>query len=165
MFLFSHTVTKKTPKCHSCRCTSTIDHIDNDSAMAHYDFDTPIYQAEEEAYEDCDLPEELARLLKQEEKVIQPNQDSIEVVNIGTEEVRREVKIGADLEESVKVRLIELLREYSDIFAWSYEDMPGLDTDIVVHRLPLKEGCSPVKQKLRRTHLEMSKKIKEEVQK
>ena len=47
--------------------------------MAHYDFDTPIYQAEEEAYEDCDLPEELARLLKQEEKVIQPNQDSIEV--------------------------------------------------------------------------------------
>ena len=133
--------------------------------MAHYDFDTPIYQAEEEAYEDCDLPEELARLLKQEEKVIQPNQDSIEVVNIGTKEVRREVKIGADLEESIKVRLIELLREYSDIFAWSYEDMPGLDTDIVVHRLPLKEGCSPVKQKLRRTHPEMSKKIKEEVQK
>ena len=133
--------------------------------MAHYDFDTPIYQAEEEAYEDCVLPEELARLLKQEEKVIQPNQDSIEVVNIGTEEVRREVKIGADLEESIKVRLIDLLREYFDIFTWSYEDMPGLDTDIVVHRLPLKEGCSPVKQKLQRTHPEMSKKIKEEVQK
>ena len=104
-------------------------------------------------------------MLKQEEKVIQPNQDSIEVVNIGTKEVRREVKIRADLEDSVKARLIELLRKYSDIFAWSYEDMPGLDTDIVVHRLPLKEGCSPVKQNLRRTHPEMSKKIKEEVQK
>ena len=133
--------------------------------MAHYDFDTPIYQAEEEAYEDCDLPEELARLLKQEEKVIQPNQDSIEVVNIGIEEVRREVKIGADLEDSVRDRLIELLCEYSEFFAWSYEDIPGLDTNIVVRRLPLKEGCSPVKQKLRRTHPEMSKKIKEEVQK
>ena len=136
------------PKCRSCRCTSTTDYIDNDSAMAHYDFDTPIYQVEEEAYEDCDLPEELVRLLKQEGKVIQPNQDLIEVVNIGTKEVRREVKIGADLEESIKVRLIELLREYSDIFAWSYEDMPGLDTDIVMHRLLLKEGCSPLKQKL-----------------
>ena len=106
------------------------------------------YNTEEEAYGECDLSEELARLLKQEEKVIQPNQDSVEVVNIGTEEVRREVKIGADLEESVKARLIELLREYSYIFAWSYEDIPGLDTDIVVHRLPLKEGCSPLKQKL-----------------
>ena len=93
MFPFSHTVTKK-PKYRLCRCTATTDYIDNNSAIVHYDFDNLIYRAEEEAYEDCDLPEELARLLKQEEKVIQPNQESIEVVNIGIEEVRREVKIG-----------------------------------------------------------------------
>ena len=37
--------------------------------------------------------------------------------------------------------------------------MPGLDMDIVVHRLSLKEGCSPVRQKLRRTPLDMSRKI------
>ena len=43
--------------------------------------------------------------------------------------------------------------------------MTRLDTNIVVHKLPLKEECPPVKQKLRRTHPEMSKKIKEEVQK
>ena len=83
MFPFSHTVTK-TPKYHLCRCTFTTDYIDNDFAITHYDFDNPIYQAKEEAYEDCYLPEELARLLKQGEKVIQPNQESIEVVNIGT---------------------------------------------------------------------------------
>ena len=34
-----------------------------------------------------------------------------------------------------------------------------------MHKLPLREECLPVKQKLRRTHPEMSKKIKEEVQK
>ena len=45
--------------------------------------------------------------------------------------------------------MISLLREYSNIFAWSYEDMPGLDTDIVQHLLPLKPECVPVKQKLR----------------
>ena len=104
-------------------------------------------------------------MLKQEEKVIQPHQESIEVVNLGNEENVKEVKIGAVLEESVKQRLIEMLREYVDIFAWSYEGMPGLDTDIVVHRLPLKEDSPPVKQKLRRTHPEMSEKIKAEVQK
>ena len=43
--------------------------------------------------------------------------------------------------------------------------MPGLDTDIVVHRLPLREECVPVKQKLRRIKLEMLLKIKEEVKK
>ncbi|RDX82836.1 hypothetical protein CR513_36322, partial [Mucuna pruriens] len=31
--------------------------------------------------------------------------------------------------------LVELLKEYTDIFAWSYRDMPSLDTTIVEHRL------------------------------
>ena len=43
--------------------------------------------------------------------------------------------------------------------------MPGLDIDIVVHRLPLREECMPVKQKLRRVKPEMLLKIKEEVKK
>ena len=43
--------------------------------------------------------------------------------------------------------------------------MPGLDTDIVVHRLPLREEYAPIKQKLRRVKLEMLLKIKEEVKK
>ena len=104
-------------------------------------------------------PGELARLLVQKEKAIQP----IEVVNLGTEADRKEVKIGANLEYNIKNILIQVLHDYVEIFAWSYEDMSGLDTDIVVHRLPMKEGCSPIKQKVRRMHPEMSEKIKAEV--
>ena len=43
--------------------------------------------------------------------------------------------------------------------------MPGLDTDIMVHHLPLKEEYAPVKQKLRRVKPEMLLKIMEEVKK
>ena len=43
--------------------------------------------------------------------------------------------------------------------------MPGLDIDIMVHHLPLKEECPPVKQKLRRVKSKMLLKIKEEVRK
>ena len=43
--------------------------------------------------------------------------------------------------------------------------MPGLDIDIIIHRLPLREECAPVKQKLRRVNLEMLLKIKKEVKK
>ena len=50
-----------------------------------------------------------------------------------------------------------------DIFAWSYQDMPGLDIDIVEHHLPLKPECPPIKKNLRRTHPDMAVKIKEEV--
>ncbi|KAI5383113.1 hypothetical protein KIW84_070499 [Lathyrus oleraceus] len=53
----------------------------------------------EEGEEDCDLLE-LARLLKQEEKVIQPHEERIEIVIPSTAEVRKEVKFGAASEAS-----------------------------------------------------------------
>ncbi|KAI5410123.1 hypothetical protein KIW84_055563 [Lathyrus oleraceus] len=143
----------------------TLDPVDNSSTTVHYDFENPIYQAEDGSEEGCEVPGELARLLLQEEKTIQPHEESIETVNLGTEVDKKEVKIGAGLENSVKGRLIQMLHDYVEIFAWSYEDMPGLDTDIVVHRLPMKEDCRPVKQKVRRMRPEMSEKIKAEVMK
>ena len=77
------------------------------------------------------------------------------MIKLGTEADRKEVKIGANLEDSVKSRLVQMLHDYVEVFSWSYEDMLGLDADIVVHRLPTKEDCPPVKQKVRR----MTKKI------
>ncbi|RDY14327.1 hypothetical protein CR513_00605, partial [Mucuna pruriens] len=59
--------------------------------------------------------------------------------------------------------LIELLREYEDIFAWSYRDMPGLDTVIVEHMLPLIPNAIVVWQQQRRMKPEVALKIKEEV--
>ena len=43
--------------------------------------------------------------------------------------------------------------------------MPGLDTGIVVHRLLMKEGCLPIKQKVHCMRPKMSEKIKAEVMK
>ena len=64
---------------------------------------------------------------------------------MGTETDKKEIRIDANLESSVKIRLVQMLRDYMEVFAWSYEDIPGLDTDIVVHHLPTKEGCPLVK--------------------
>ena len=43
--------------------------------------------------------------------------------------------------------------------------MPGLDPDIVQHKLPLKPEFPPIKQKLRRMKPEVSLKIKDKVEK
>ena len=56
-----------------------------------------------------------------------------------------------------------MMYDYVEIFSRSYEDMPSLDTDIVVHRLPTKEDCPLIKQKVCRMRPEMSEKIKAEV--
>ncbi|PKI35911.1 hypothetical protein CRG98_043699, partial [Punica granatum] len=61
-------------------------------------------------------------------------------------------------------RMINFLKEYQEVFAWSYSDMPGLDPSIVEHFLPLDTGKFPPKrQQLRRQWASLLLRIKEEV--
>ena len=112
--------------------------------------------------EDCGVSPDLLRMVEQEDKQILPHKESLEIVSL---EEGKEVKIGTDITAKTKYDLIELLRELKDVFAWSYQDMPGLNTSIVVHCLPIKEDCKPVQQKLRRMRPDIVLKIKEEVKK
>ena len=68
----------------NCRSISTLDPIDNNPAIASYDFENPINQAEDGGEEDCEVPGELSRLLQQEERAIQPHEEPVETVNLGT---------------------------------------------------------------------------------
>src|ERR1051325_10049897 len=137
--------------------------IERNNSMFSPNFELPVFDAKEEDEEE--IPDEIARLLKHEERIIQPHKEPLETINLGSEENRKEVSIGALLDNDVKSKLINLLKEYVDVFSWSYQDMLGLDTNIVEHHLPLKPECPPVKQRLRRIHLDMADKIKKEVQK
>ena len=58
-----------------------------------------------------------------------------------------------------------ILTKRKVVFAWSYEDMPGLDRDIAEHHIPPYPEAKPVKQKLRRLRPEWAKKIREEIAK
>lgn len=79
----------------------------------------------------------MARLLEYESKTLQPYQESVEMINLSTKEEKKEVNVVTTLGEIIKERLIKLLQEYMDVFVWSCQDMPGLNIDIVVHKLPL----------------------------
>ncbi|XP_073262690.1 uncharacterized protein [Populus alba] len=83
----------------------------------------------------------------------------------GCDQSKKELKIGTLITPKQTAELSALLHEYSDVFNWSYKDMPGLNTNIVVHKIPLEEGCKPDKQKLRRAHPETWIKVKAELEK
>lgn len=68
---FLHSHKNKSMNHESCRFTSVS--IDNNTVMVPNDFNNPIYHTDKDYEEDCELPEELARLLWQESKVIQPH--------------------------------------------------------------------------------------------
>jgi len=38
------------------------------------------------------------------------------------------------------------MREYIDVFAWNYEDMPWLNPQVDMHRLNINPNTKPVKQ-------------------
>ena len=100
--------------------------------------------------DESDLPPKMLRLLTTEDKQILPHREVTELVNLGTDDERKEVKIGSSLDSSAKKEIIDLLKEYADIFAWSYQDMLRLSTKIMEHQLPIRPKCQPVQQKLRR---------------
>ena len=75
------------------------------------------------------------------------------------------IQVGNTLTTSEKDALVALLIEFKEVFALSYEDMLGIDTDIVQHCIPIDPTIKSVKQKLRRMKLEWTLMIKEKVEK
>ena len=62
-----------------------------------------------------------------EERKVTPISGSTESADFGTSDQPRELKTGFSLSLDKRSKLINLLRPYLDVFAWSYEDMPSLD--------------------------------------
>jgi hypothetical protein len=114
-------------------------------------FNEHVIAVEEEEWDESNI-RELAKLVEQHEQTWKPAIEELETINVGSDQSKKELKIGTLITLEQRTTMIALLQEYADVFAWSYEDMPGLDTNIVVHKIPLEEGCKPVKQKLRRAH-------------
>jgi len=109
-------------------------------SISHPNFKLPVEDTENDYDEDCEPPPELLRLVEQETREIKPHEEILETVNLGGDGEEKHVKIGASLTKEMQERLYSLLREFKDVFAWSYQDMPGLDPDIVQHKLPLKRN-------------------------
>ncbi|KAM1145987.1 hypothetical protein PS2_037707 [Malus domestica] len=75
------------------------------------------------------------------------------------------VKIDTTLSPPIRLALIPFLRDNTEVFAWSYEDMPGILPDIICYRLSIDPNTKPVRQKRRSYDAEWYEAIKVEVEK
>jgi hypothetical protein len=89
--------------------------------------------------------------------------DHLEEVDIGDGVTPRPTFVKRNLSVDYKKKLVELLREYVDCFAWSYQEMSGLSHDLVEHQLPIKAGFRPLKQHARCYNPLMHDRIKEKI--
>ncbi|GFY84700.1 hypothetical protein Acr_03g0014740 [Actinidia rufa] len=77
----------------------------------------------------------------------------------------RQVMIGTELTDELRIALTDFLKRNSDVFAWSQGDVPGIDPEVAMHKLFTKPDCSPVRQKRRKFAPEHLKVIEEEISK
>lgn len=111
------------------------------------------------------IPKEVIRTFECQENRNFSSVDDLQEINLGSETMPRVVKIGTPSTSDLGHALLNLLREYIDIFAWTYVNMPSLDTDLVTHELPTNPDIHPINQKPRRLQHEWSLALKEEIEK
>lgn len=114
----------------------------------------------EETENDEEIPKELQTLLQKEnERYAQPVKEVF--INLKDETNPRMIQVGSGLSAEEFKAMSDLLKEFEDIFAWSHADMPGIDPEIVEHRIPLYPDARPLKQRLRKMRPDWALKIKE----
>ena len=61
--------------------------------------------------------------------------------------------------------MLSLLRDFADVFTWSYADMPRVLLELAEHQLSLQDSYRLVQQRLKRFHPAWQEVIKQEVDK
>ena len=93
-------------------------------------------------------------------------EEELKEINLGAKlGSQKTVFISSQLATQEKEQLVTLLQKYMDVFAWTYDEMPGLDPGLVVHSLNVDPGIKPVVQPVRVFHTDVKGQITQEVKK
>ena len=89
----------------------------------------------------------------------------LENISLDESNPEKRTRVEVDLEKKIKKDLVRFLRKSIDVFAWSHEDVPGIDPSVITHRLNVYPSFKPIRQKKKVFAPKRDTAIKEEVQK
>src|SRR4051812_47632347 len=94
-----------------------------------------------------------------------PTDDKLVQRDLGDGVTPKPIFVGEALSPGEREDHIKLIREYIDVFAWNYEDMPGLDPQVATHQLNINPEKKPFKLPQRRFRPVIMEAIEAEVKK
>ena len=111
------------------------------------------------------MDEHMQTMSSEERRVIAENTEVLEHIPLEEGNPEKFTRIGISMKEKTKQDLVQFLRKSINVFAWSHEDMPGINPSVITHRLNVHPSSKPVRQKNRVFAPERDNAIKIEVQK
>ena len=88
-------------------------------------------------------------IIEERRNFAEPTEKLEEITLTEDNEKKKKTRIGTTMPEEIRGSIVQFLRENADVFAWSHEDMPGISTEVMVHKLNVNPSMHPVKQKRR----------------
>ena len=96
-----------------------------------------------------EMDDHLQAMNIEEHRTVTEPVERLEEIVLDDSKPDQTIKIGTLASLMVRQELTTFLRDNQDIFAWSHEDMPGIDPSVMVHRLNVSPSFPPICQKKR----------------
>ena len=80
-----------------------------------------------------------------ERKVAAEPTEVLEDIPLDESNPNKFARIGTSMEKKTKQDLVQFLRKNIDVFAWSHEDMLGIDPSVITYRLNVYPSSKPVR--------------------
>uniref|UniRef100_A0A2N9EFP7 Uncharacterized protein n=1 Tax=Fagus sylvatica TaxID=28930 RepID=A0A2N9EFP7_FAGSY len=111
-------------------------------------------------------PEATHQTMKIDEghKLVEPTEE-LEVIALDDDEPSKTTSIGTKMDRTIREAMISFLKSNLDVFAWTHDDMPGIDPATICHKLNVDPSIRPIKQKRRVFAPDRNQAISDEVEK
>ena len=94
-----------------------------------------------------EIDDHLQAMNIEEHRTTMEPMEKLEEVLLDDSNHERTTKIGTLASPAICQELAAFLRSNQDVFAWTHEDMPGIDPSIIVHRLNVSTSFPLIRHK------------------
>ena len=83
----------------------------------------------------------------EDQRTIAEPVEELKVVTLDESRPERTTRMGTLASQPIRQALASFLKMNQDMFAWSHDDVPGIDPLVIVHRLNVNPASSPIRHK------------------
>ena len=81
----------------------------------------------------------------EDQQTIAESVEELEKVTLDELRPERTTRMGTLASQPIRQALAAFLKMNQDVFAWSHEDMPGIDPSVIVHKLNVNLASLPIR--------------------